>query len=100
MIKLANQFMNAGRYNSDNAWYDRDRRLRMSEAQIDHIIPKSSATSSNFYWNAQLTSQEYNGSIKGAQSEANAFIAWRDTTMYNAPPRKRRRTLSYAPDPW
>jgi len=100
MIKLANQFMNAGRYGSDNVWYDRERRLRMSEAQIDHIIPQSHANSSNFYWNAQLTSHEYNGSIKGDQSEAAAFIAWRDTNMYGAPDRKRRRTLNYVSAPW
>jgi len=59
MIKLVNQFNNVGRYNSDNDWYDQGHRLRMIEAQIDHIIPQSHVNSSNFYWNAQVTSHEY-----------------------------------------
>ena len=92
---------NAGRLTSDNAWFDHNRRLRPSETEIDHIIPIGVATgnSSNFYWNAQVTSKDYNNQ-KGNNLD-NVFRA-----NYMAAPgvgsggrirRARRTTNRYTP---
>lgn len=71
LIRLVNRWNNHGRLTSDNVWYDNNTRLDSNRAQIDHIIPVNFAPprSSNFYWNAQVTSAEFNNA-KGNQSEA------------------------------
>ncbi|HEX8109924.1 MAG TPA: hypothetical protein VF516_19470, partial [Kofleriaceae bacterium] len=96
LIRLVNRWRNNGRLSSDNVWYDDNMRLDSNRTQIDHIIPIgfAPASSSNFYWNAQVTSDQYNRS-KGNQSEAGFRAA------YQAAPRVLRhrcaRTQLYTP---
>jgi hypothetical protein len=96
LIRLVNRWNNNGRLSSDNAWYDHNMRLDSNRTQIDHIIPIGflPASSSNFYWNAQVTSAEYNRT-KGKQSEA-GFLA-----AHQAAPRvlrhRLKRTNFYTP---
>ena len=97
MIRLWNWWHHAGRTWSDNAWYDQSRRLGLIEAQIDHIIPVTNAASSNFYWNAQVTSHAYNN-WKGNQTEAGAYAAFHAAGVRGAgPQRKRKRPNYYTP---
>lgn len=99
LIRIANRWMNAGRMTSDNEWFDFQRRVRPSEAEIDHVIPMAVAAgdSSNFYWNAQLTSKEYKV-LKGNQREAtfqNNFMAQPSAGSGGPMRRVRRRTNRY-----
>jgi hypothetical protein len=99
LIRLVNRWRNNGRLSSDNAWYDHGQRLDSNHAQIDHIIPMAfaPASSSNYYWNAQVTSTEYNNT-KGNQSEAAFFAAFMAAARgAGGPIRRRRVTARYTP---
>ncbi|WP_162878087.1 DNA/RNA non-specific endonuclease [Trinickia diaoshuihuensis] len=101
LIRLANRWLNTGRLTSDNLWFDNQRRLLPSETEIDHIIPVGAAAgnSSNFYWNAQVTSKSYNnqkGNNLDAVFQANYMAA--PAVGAGAPiKRVRRRTNRYTP---
>lgn len=98
LIRLVNRWNNAGRMTSDNAWFDHGRRLRPSEAEIDHAIPATLANSSNFYWNAWVTSKAYNVQ-KGNQLPGAFFAAFMAAPAAGGGPlrRVRRRPNRYTP---
>ena len=99
LIRLWNWWTSAGRTTSDNAWFDQSRRLGLIEAEIDHIIPKTNASSSNYYWNAQVTSHDYN-ITKGAQSEAAMQQNWVNSGVRGpggGVGRKRKQTDRFTP---
>lgn len=98
LIRLVNRWQNNGRLTSDNQWYDNGARVDSNRAQIDHIIPINfaPASSSNFYWNAQVTTKEYNNA-KGNQSEAAFQAAFLAAPRGAGPIRRRRHTVRYTP---
>ena len=97
LLRLYNRWLNNGRLTSDNAWYDHNCRLAHSRAQIDHIVPYTHVPTSNFYWNAQVTSRIYNGTVKGNRTEAAAQAHWSAQPARQGPARRRHRTQHYHP---
>ena len=97
LIRIYNVWNNA-RYRSDNSFYDQYRRLGLIEAQIDHIIPQAGTPGGpNYYWNAQLTSHEYN-SKKGKKTEDQMYQNWLSTGVAGRLSRRKRfQTKRYTP---
>lgn len=98
LIRLVNRWNNNGRLSSDNGWFDFGRRLRPSETEIDHAIPVTAATSSNFYWNAWVTSKAYNVQ-KANRTDAVFMAAFMAAPAAGGGPlrRVRRRPNRYTP---
>lgn len=94
LIRVVNWWNAAGRTQSDNGWYDQNRRLGLIEAQIDHIIPQANAHSSNYFWNAQMVSHAYN-IMKGNQSEAAVHDNWMNAGVRGYGQKRKRHPPQY-----